>query len=84
MSQSENFVNINENMNEYFDVTEILKRDNLEIDYLFEEHEKSLRNFNIMEAERNMAMDNLRKLTTLLQTRRLRYKAREACKYFTL
>ena len=37
MSQSENFVNINENMNEYFDVNEILKRDNLEIDYLFEE-----------------------------------------------
>ncbi len=84
MHQSENFVNTAENQQEYYDVNEILKRDNLEIDYLFEEYAKNLRDFNIMTEERNMAMDNLRKLTALLQTRRLRYKARSVCKYFTL
>ena len=54
------------------------------LDYLFRNSKKRLERMAVLEAERQMAFENLQKLTTELQTKRLRYNARIACKYFTL
>ena len=54
------------------------------LDYLFGNSKKRLERMAVLEAERQMAFENLQKLTTELQTKRLRYNARAACKYLTL
>lgn len=58
--------------------------ENNELEYLFENSRLRLKDFDIDEAERRIAMEQLRKLTAQLQTRRLRHKTKSACKYFTL
>lgn len=55
-----------------------------DLDLIFSESLKRLDNFQVVEAERQMALEHLRTLTTQLQTRRLRNKAKSSCKYFTL
>lgn len=54
------------------------------LDYLFGNSKKRLQKMAYIEAEREMALEQLDKLTKELQTKRLRYNARNACKYFTL
>lgn len=67
-----------------YNIREILKEKNEDIDYLFDKSIKHLENFNVVEAEREMALEQLRVLTSQLQTRRLRNKIKSSCKYFTL
>ena len=54
------------------------------INYIFKNASKRLAKIDVVTQERQIAFDNLMKLTTELQTKRLRYNAKSACKYFTL
>ena len=54
------------------------------LDYLFSSSKKLLDKLTVIEAENRIALENLDKLTKELQTKRLRYNAKAACKYFTL
>ncbi len=54
------------------------------LDYLFRNSKKRLARMAVLDAERQLALENLQKLVTELQTKRLRYNAKAACKYFTL
>lgn len=67
-----------------YDIKTILQKNNKDLDYLFNDTKKRLKELNIAEVERQAAMENLRALTTQLQTRRLRNKVKSSCKYFTL
>ncbi len=67
-----------------YDITEILKKDDINLDILFQNSLKKLEGLTVIEAERQAAIENLRTLTTRLQTKRLRDKVKENNKYFTL
>ena len=54
------------------------------LDYLFKNSNKMLSKMTVIESERQIAYENLKKLTSQLQTKRLRYNAKAACDYFTL
>lgn len=54
------------------------------LDFLFQNYDSKLVDLTVIEAEYKIAFENLKKLTTELQTKRLRYNAKSACKYFTL
>ncbi len=54
------------------------------LDYLFGNSKKRLAKIAVLESERNLAFEHLQKLITELQTKRLRYNAKAACKYFTI
>ena len=56
----------------------------MELNYLFKNSNKTLEAMTVVDAERRIALENLRKLTDELQTKRLRYNAKAFCKYFTL
>lgn len=79
---SQNFGNLI-NQKKY-DVRKILNQDTMHLDYLFKNSNGSFEELSVIQAERMIALENLRKLTNELQTKRLRYKARSSCKYFTL
>lgn len=49
------------------DIKEILNNDNIDLDYLFKDSLKKLDGLSVIEAERQMALENLRTLTALLQ-----------------
>ncbi len=67
-----------------YNIKKILNNNTMEINYLFNNPEKSLEKLTIIEAERQIALEHLRDLTNELQTKRLRYKSKAVCKYFTL
>lgn len=67
-----------------YDIKRVLNKDTMHIDYLFENSIGRLEQLSVIQAERQMAVENLRTLTKELQTKRLRYKAKNSCKYFTL
>lgn len=67
-----------------YNIREILNEKNEDLDYLFDKSLKHLENFQVIESERQMALEHLRVLTTQLQTRRLRNRIKSSCKYFTL
>lgn len=67
-----------------YNIREILNDKNEDLDYLFDKSLKHLENFQVIEAERQMALEHLRILTAQLQARRLRNKIKSSCKYFTL
>ena len=71
------------NKNRY-DIKRILNKDSMEINYLFKNSNKTIEAMTVVDAERRIALENLRKLTDELQTKRLRYNAKAFCKYFTL
>ncbi len=74
----------NSNKEEKYDIRKILNKDNMQLDYLFKNSLDNLEKLTVIQAERQIALENLRNLTTQLQTKRLRYNAKSACKYFTL
>ena len=67
-----------------YDIKRILNKDTMQIDYLFQDATGRLEQLSVIQAERQMALENLRNLTKELQTKRLRFKAKNSCKYFTL
>ena len=66
------------------DIKSILNEDTIEIEYLFGDAKSKLEKLTVIEAERKIALDNLRKLTKELQTMRLHYNEKDELKYFTL
>jgi len=72
------------NKEEKYDIRKILNKDTMQLDYLFKNSLDNLEKLTVIQAERQIALENLRNLTTQLQTKRLRYNAKSACKYFTL
>ena len=54
-----------------------------EIEHIFRDINKKLENLTVIEAERKIALENLRSLTKRLQSNRLKQKARVFCKYFS-
>lgn len=65
-------------------IISVVNKDTMQIDYLFKNSQSELEKMSVIYAERQIALENLRKLTSELQTKRLRYKAKSSCKYFTL
>lgn len=78
------FGNLTLKQKKLYDISEILKKDDVDIDILFQNSLKKLEDMTVIEAERQAAIENLRTLTTRLQTKRLRNKVKENNKYFTL
>ena len=66
------------------DITSILTGEDKELDVLFQNHLHKLEKLTVIDAERKIALENLRKLTIQLQTKRLRRNSKASCKYFTL
>lgn len=75
------FGQLTENKN---NIISVVNKDTMQIDYLFKNSQSELEKMSVIYAERQIALENLRKLTSELQTKRLRYKAKSSCKYFTL
>ncbi len=55
-----------------------------EIDFLFKNSQKQLDSLNVFESDRQIALENLRKLIAQLQTKRLRLNIKSKSNYFTL
>ncbi len=84
MNNNLRFGNLVSKKNENMDVRIILNRNTKELEYLFRNTNNEIEKLNITEAERRIALENLRTMTALLQTRRLRNKIKSSSKYFTL
>lgn len=81
---TKSFCNLTVKNKRKYDIKRILDKDSMEINYLFQNSNKTLETMTVIDAERRIALENLRKLTDELQTKRLRYNAKSFCKYFTL
>ena len=79
-----NFGTLTKKKNKLYDITEILSSEKKVLDSLFKNSELKLEKLTVIEAERQAALENLRTLTSLLQTKRLRDKVKAGNKYFTL
>lgn len=60
-----------------------INKNSLELDWLFENSMDKLNDFSVVEAERKLALENLRELTNRLQNKRLQEKMKEKLKYFS-
>ena len=84
MNNNFRFGNLVSKKNENMDVRIILNRNTKELEYLFRNTNNEIEKLNVTEAERRIALENLRTMTALLQARRLRNKIKSSSKYFTL
>lgn len=66
------------------DIKSILKSNVIDLDYLFNNSLKKLESMSVIESERQIALENLRNLTSQLQKRRLSLKNDLKNKYFTI
>ena len=66
-----------------YDIKAILNQNTMEIDYLFKNARNSLEKMTVIEAERQIALENLRKLTQELQDKRLEYNNKTKLNYFS-
>ncbi len=60
-----------------------LNKKTTELDWLFEDSMNKLNDFSVVEAERKMALENLRDLTKRLQNKRLQERMRSRLRYFS-
>ena len=67
----------------HYDIKAILNQNTMEIDYLFKNARNSLEKMTVIEAERQIALENLRKLTQELQDKRLEYNNKAKLNYFS-
>ena len=79
-----NFQTLSLKQKKLYDIANILDNENIVLDKLFQNHLKKLESLTVIEAEREAALNNLRTLTTQLQTKRLRDKVKSNCRYFTI
>ncbi|MBE7705569.1 MAG: hypothetical protein E7Z90_07170 [Cyanobacteria bacterium SIG29] len=84
MRDQKYFGNLTLKEKKLYNINQILKKDNKELDALFNGISGKLEMLTVIEAEREEALQNLRLLTSLLQTKRLRNKVKSKVKYFTL
>jgi len=66
-----------------YDLNSLLNKNNRELDYIFKDTDKYLDELTVVQAERQVALNNLRLLTKRLQANRLKQKAKAFCKYFS-
>ncbi len=78
------FGNLITKKNKLYDIEKILKNDDTALNILFQNSADKLEKLTVIESERKIALENLRNLTTILQTKRLRDKVKSSNKYFTL
>lgn len=84
MQNQLDFGNLTLKQKKLYDISQILRKDDIEIDILFNNSINKLEELTVIEAERKAALENLRVLTSMLQTKRLRDKVKSCNKYFTL
>lgn len=60
-----------------------INKKSIELDWLFEDSMDKLNDFSVIEAERRMALENLRDLTKRLQNKRLQEKMKDKLRYFS-
>ena len=60
-----------------------INKQTTELDWLFEDSMEKLEGFSVIEAERRLALENLRELTRRLQNKRLQENMKEKLKYFS-
>ena len=78
------FGNLTLKQKKLYDIGEILNKQDRDLDILFQNSMDKLEKLTVIDAERTAALENLRTLTTILQTKRLRSKIKSSNKYFTL
>ena len=78
------FGNLTLKQKKLYDIGEILNKQDRDLDILFQNSMDKLEKLTVIDAERTAALENLRTLTTILQTKRLRSKIKSNNKYFTL
>ena len=78
------FGNLTLKQKKLYDIGEILNKQDRDLDILFQNSMDKLEKLTVIDAERTSALENLRTLTTILQTKRLRSKVKSSNKYFTL
>lgn len=66
------------------DIQNISSYDCDDLDMLFYNIPSALQKMTVIEAERRFALENLRTLTSLLQTKRLHLNIKKSMKYFSL
>lgn len=66
------------------DIKSILKSNVIDLDYLFNNSLNKLESMSVIESERQIALENLRNLTSQLQKRRLSLKNNLKNKYFSI
>jgi hypothetical protein len=66
------------------DIKHILNQNTMEIEYLFKGAENQLEKMTVISAERQIALDSLRKLTQELQDKRLDYNKKDKLGFFTV
>ena len=78
------FGNLTLKQKKLYDIGKILNKQDRDLDILFQNSMDKLEKLTVIDAERTAALENLRTLTTILQTKRLRSKIKSSNKYFTL
>jgi hypothetical protein len=78
------FGNLTLKQKKLYDIGKILNKQDRDLDILFQNSMDKLEKLTVIDAERTAALENLRTLTTILQTKRLRSKVKSSNKYFTL
>jgi hypothetical protein len=66
-----------------YEIKSILKNDNIDLDNLFKNSLNKLDSLSVIEAERKMALENLRNLTSQLRERSLNLKNNQNNEYFS-
>lgn len=69
--------------NHLTDFENYVENNNDELDYIFKNYGHHLENLTVIEAERRIALENLRLLTKRMQSNRIKQNASAFCKYFT-
>ncbi len=72
-----------DNANKKTNIKSFINQDTMELDYLFKNSNDKLEKLTVIEAERQLALENLRKLTQELKDRRLNYDEEPKFNFFT-
>ncbi len=80
---NETFGSLTLKQKKLYEIKSILKNDNIDLDNLFKNSLNKLDSLSVIEAERKMALENLRNLTSQLRERSLNLKNNQDNEYFS-
>lgn len=80
---NETFGSLTLKQKKLYEIKSILKNDNIDLDNLFKNSLNKLDSLSVIEAERKMALENLRNLTSQLRERSLNAKDNQDNEYFS-
>ena len=80
---NETFGSLTLKQKKLYEIKSILKYDNIDLDNLFKNSLNKLDSLSVIEAERKMALENLRNLTSQLRERSLNLKNNQDNEYFS-